>query len=265
VRLSRRGTRILLVVAALVAAFVPAALLLRWVLLGGLEKDLVPLTVEPRATWRAVRGPLMQTRWKQDGPYAALSPRQELLGCWSVAFAQVLAYHRLEPRGRVSYRTRGGLAIDRVLDRHVEWAKVAPAVQADSSPDTARETATYLYDAAVVVRKDFGRDEYMDIARIPAEVSEHYGARVERVASGIPETIKSELRAGRPLVAYFDNILGIPVVRNGHAAVFDGIAEDAGRLLVHVNFGWGGASDGWYAFDVLAKARELLYVFRVVS
>jgi hypothetical protein len=113
------------------------------------------------------------------------------------------------------------------------------------------------------VQKDFGRGEYMDVGRIPAEVAEHYGVRVERVTSGIQEIVRSELRSGRPLIAYVDNILGIPIVRNGHAMVFDGMAEDAGRLIVHINFGWGGASDGWYSLAALAKERELLYVFRV--
>jgi len=34
--------------------------------------------------------------------------------------------------------------------------------------------------------------------------------------------------------------------------------------LAHVNFGWGGASDGWYDFEKLAQDRILLYVFRIV-
>ncbi len=60
-----------------------------------------------------------------------------------------------------------------------------------------------------------------------------------------------------------NSVIAIPIVRNGHAAVFDGLAHDASRLLAHVNFGWGGTSDGWYDFAKLAEERELLYVIRV--
>ncbi len=72
------------------------------------------------------------------------------------------------------------------------------------------------------------------------------------------------MKRRRPLVAYFDDILGIKIVRNGHAAVLDGAAENDGRMLVHVNLGWGGASDGWYDFEKLGRERELQYVFRVL-
>ncbi len=260
----RRTRTVLIVAALLVVLLVPAALLVRWVLLGGFEKALVPSSAEPQANWSGVRGPLVQTRWKQDGPYAALSPRHDVVGCWSVAFAQVLAHHRLEPKGRVRYRTTGGAVIDEALDRPVAWDRVLPAITPDSPPETLAETARYVYAAAVVVQKDFGRGDYMDVAQVPAEVTEHFGPAVERVDSDLPATVKSELHAGRPLVAYFDDILGIPIVRNGHAAVFDGMAEDGRRLFVHVNFGWGGASDGWYPFESLARERKLLYVFRVV-
>jgi len=84
------------------------------------------------------------------------------------------------------------------------------------------------------------------------------------VESRLADTVRSELRAARPLIAYFNDILRVRIVRTGHAAVLDGMAEENGRLLAHVNFGWGGASDGWYDFEKLAQDRILLYVFRIV-
>jgi hypothetical protein len=65
------------------------------------------------------------------------------------------------------------------------------------------------------------------------------------------------------VIAYFNDILGIGIVRNGHAAVIDGYAEDEGGILVHVNLGWYGASDGWYVYSALAKERDLRYCFTV--
>ncbi len=260
-RVKRR--RVLLLVAALLVVVAGVASLAVWALLGGLEKELVPAYTKPQAGWQDVREPLIRTRWKQDGPYAALSPRHELLGCWSVAFAQVLAHHRLQPGGRVRYRTHAGLAIDEALGQPVAWHRIQ-TIGSGTSAEASLETARYLYAAAVVVQKDFGRGEYMDVSRIPGEITEHYGARVQRIDSSIPGAVTSELAAARPLVAYFDDILSIHLVRNGHAAVLDGAATENGRLLVHVNFGWGGASDGWYVLGDLARERKLLYVFRIV-
>lgn len=234
-----------------------------WVLKGGLEKPLVPSHTQSQSDWQELQGPLISTRWEQDGAYAGLAPGRESLGCWSVAFAQVLAFHRLAPKGQVSYRTNQGAVVEEEFGP-INWDKLVPAIGSETPEENSSETARYCYDASVVVQKDFGRGEYMDIARVPDEVSEHYGCTVRRVESGLEDTIKSELRAGRPLVVYFDDILDIGIVRNGHAAVLDGMAQNKGRLLVHVNFGWGGESDGWYDFQGLAGERKLLYAFRIV-
>ena len=253
------------VIATAVVAFVLFAVaLLIWCLQGGLEKELVPAYSAPEPHWKELRGPLIHTHWRQDGPYAAMAPGGELLGCWSIAFAQVLAYHRVAPHGRVRYETRQAVIIDETLCSAINWNRLVPAIEPGTSAESRAETARYCYNAAVVVQKDFGRGEYRNLAQIPGEISEHYGCAVERVNTMLAETVRSELRLGRPLVAYFTDILQIRIVRTGHAAVLDGMAEKDGRLLVHLNLGWGGASDGWYDFQQVAADRRLLYLFRVI-
>jgi hypothetical protein len=249
----------------LVMAFLlSAVLILGWCLQGGLEKELVPSYSAPRSHWQELRGPLIHTHWKQDGPYATMVPGGELLGCWSVAFAQVLAYHRLQPKGRVKYETRRGIIIDETLTHPFNWDRLVSAIGPDTPSESRSDTARYCFNAALVVQKDFGGGEYRNIARVPNEISEHYGCGVERVDSGLAETARSELRSARPLIAYFNDILQIRIVRTGHAAVLDGMAEVDNRLFAHVNFGWGGASDGWYDFQALAEDRNLLYLFLVI-
>jgi hypothetical protein len=155
------------------------------------------------------------------------------------------------------------VTIDETFDGSVDWDRMVPAITQDTLREDSLATTRYCSQTAAVVQKDFGGAEYMDVARIPREIAEHYGCTVTRIESNLAETIRSELHAGRPLVAYFDDILGIKIVRNGHAAVFDGTAENNDRMFVHVNLGWGGASDGWYDFEKLARERELQYVFRI--
>ncbi len=106
---------------AIIAAVVPLVI---WCLRGGPEQELVPAYAGPQSHWQDVRGPFIQTRWKQDGPYSVLAPGNDLLGCWSIAFAQVLAYHHRQPTGRVTYQTRGGVAIDSLKIQ--ETASVRP-------------------------------------------------------------------------------------------------------------------------------------------
>ena len=233
------------------------ALLLISAVLSGCEKDLVPSSREAQPSWTSVHGPLVNTRWSQEGPYSALTPNHQALGCWSVAFAQVVAFHRLTPGGTVHYTTRGGTEIYESLSLPVQWEKVVPEILPGTSPESARETARFCYYLALIVQKDFGREEYVNIARVPEEIAEHCGCGVRKVESGFNDQVAAELRANRPVVAYFNDILDINIVRNGHAAVIDGSAENDGQLLVHLNLGWGGASDGWYDFVTLSRERDL--------
>lgn len=233
-------------------------------LLAGCEKDLVPSFQEARPSWTNTHDPLLRTNWGQDGPYAALSPNHADLGCWSVAFAQVLAYHHLLPRGVVSYSTRNGTKINEKLNRTISWDHLVPSIDSLTREEDSVQTVLYCYQSAVVVQKDFGRGEYMDISAAPREVSDHYGCKVTRIDSGLRERIKREVFADRPVIAYFDDILDIDIVRNGHAAVIDGYAEEGERAFVHLNVGWKGAADGWYEFSGLAHDRDLRYIFAEV-
>jgi hypothetical protein len=229
----------------------------------GCEKDLIPASRDAQPSWTSVRGPLVATRWSQEGSYAALTPNHQALGCWSVAFAQIVAFHRLTPKGRVHYTTRGGKVVDESLSPPIQWEKVVTEILPETSSESAHETARLCYYLAVIVQKDFGRDEYVDIARLPEEIAGHCSCIVRKVESGLNDQIVSELRANRPVEAYFDDILNINVVRNGHAAVIDGTAENNGRLMLHVNPGWGGASDGWYDFVLLSRERDLRALYLI--
>ncbi len=228
---------------------------------GGFEKELIPAFTGAQSTWKDIRGPYLLTRWKQDGAYAAFTPDHELLGCWSVAFAQVLVFHKLSPSGEVDYMTSGNRRIRLQLNDSVNWGKIITTADSNSLPESSMETAKYCFNVASVLRKDFGTGDYQDISLVPQEISGHYKCTVIKVNTDIVSRIRSEIYSGRPVIAYFNDILAIRIVRNGHAAVIDGIAEDDNDLYVHLNCGWGGKSDGWYEYNSLAAQRKLLYIF----
>jgi hypothetical protein len=253
------------IIAGLIVILTSIVLFVRFIDRGGFEKDLIPDYCEVQAGWRNIYGPFVKTQWKQDGQYAMFAPGHDLLGCWSVAFAQVLAFHHLRPSGDVKYTTTGGALIDIKFNEHGYLDSLANSITPETPAEQSQAIAEYCYAVAVVVQKDFGIGDYMDVSVIPAEVTDHFKCRVDKFDSDLRNKIISEGKAARPVVAYFDDILGIRVVRNGHAMVIDGTADVNGRTFVHVNVGWGGKEDGWYNYDTLARGRKLLYIFTIAT
>src|SRR5512135_231950 len=124
--------KLLFFFAALSVFLLAVFLLLRKVARGGFEKELVPSFTELQNTWSDIHGPYILTRWKQDDGYAAFTPDSALLGCWSVAFAQVLAYHKLSPSGKVNYTTTGGKTINQDFHEEVKWERIINSVDSDT-------------------------------------------------------------------------------------------------------------------------------------
>ncbi|MBQ6918306.1 MAG: C10 family peptidase, partial [Prevotella sp.] len=190
--------------------------------------------------------PLIQTQWGQDSPYNmfcpkdSLSGRHVLAGCGPIAMAQVIRYLQqpsVSPSGE-----------------KYQWDLMP---QRPSTPEEARAIARLVTDCGVnaftaygknssgtnpfnvlcAMKKCFGLNPYIYII-----MREQYpgdeGRRLWR------RLIMDELQAGRPvmMVAQKDND-----VRSGHIFIIDGVRGSR----VHVNFGWDGKGDGYYALDDL--------------
>lgn len=190
--------------------------------------------------------PLIQTQWGQDSPYNmfcpkdSLSGRHVLAGCGPIVMAQVIRYLQqpsVSPSGE-----------------KYQWDLMP---QRPSTPEEARAIARLVTDCGVnaftaygknssgtnpfnvlcAMKKCFGLNPYIYII-----MREQYpgdeGRRLWR------RLIMDELQAGRPvmMVAQKDND-----VRSGHIFIIDGVRGSR----VHVNFGWDGKGDGYYALDDL--------------
>jgi hypothetical protein len=191
--------------------------------------------------------PLLKTTWAQRGDYATFSGGKRL-GCWSLAAAQILFYHRLAPVGTMSYNA----GHHTVTFSSINWNLIVPSLKGNVSKASKKETSRYCFYAAVVMGYNFETDKYTgnsddrrrNLGKYYPVVTQRYRIDNEgREIEPVKATIISELSASRPLFLYVESKSGA-----GHALVIDGLDTRKGRWLVHLNFGWGGKSDGWYEF-----------------
>lgn len=230
-----------------------------------------------RAAGRHDVDPLVTTQWGQDEPYNLALPRltstskRFVTGCTATAMAQIMKFHNYPTRGKgsESYQTRTW---------NTSTGQVTPTFQADfestsynwssmhdtySSSDqsaSAMAVATLMYHAGVAERADYGQKETSaDDRQSAIALINHFRyspamLRAERAYLTDDEwdnTIYDELAAGRPIM-----YSGTTTANEGHTFVCDGY--QASTNLFHMNWGWQGTSDGFFALvgDKALKPNE---------
>ena len=214
---------------------------------------------EPRLLTRAVFpetvAPMLgDINWNQDAPYNNACPLVQgsrcVTGCVATAMAMILKYHNypVKGKGSYSYKTSSGFEYsfdygnttfswDKMLPQYVDGSYTAEqanavaqlmyacgvAVDMDYSPSSS---GAYSYKVGQALIDYFGYDENLGY------ISREYFTSEEWM-----NMIKTELSGGRP-VLYNGASKDV-----GHEFVFDGY--DA-QNMVHVNWGWGGANNGYF-------------------
>lgn len=218
--------------------------------------------VHPSPAMRGDIAPLVEAEWNQDSPYNDFCPTingaPTLAGCMAVAMAQIMNFHRYPAcgTGTVDYRWESGKTVlsydfgqnpfywDYITASYdnssssVEKEAVALLIQAcgmatrmDYSPTFSGATD---FDAALGLMSYLGYDddlrlEYRDFYRIGTWTDKLYG----------------ELANRRPVLYCGFSSAG------GHAFVCDGYSGSDGYDYFHINWGWGGVSNGYFLINVL--------------
>lgn len=198
--------------------------------------------------------PLLTTRWNQDCYYNELCPEHVdgpcghcYAGCVATAMAQVMKFHSYPEQGQGSHMYGTNLYPDLSANFGATtylWDSMPAQLTASNLP-----VATLLYHCGVSVNMDYGPDGSGSSLSLATEALvtyfkyASYTSYIDR--DGIDdgtwaEIMKNELLARRPLV--------YAGCGNGgcHAFVVDGI-DASGKF--HVNWGWGGAYDGYYSLS----------------
>ena len=203
-------------------------------------------------------GPYLETLWDQCYPYNLDCPDttnamvgyngRVPTGCAPTAYAQVLRYHRwpLYGHGSHSYTDAAGsvtgthsVVFSNQLDWDIMQIAYDPWVVSGQEGDTA--VADLMYRLGVAAEADYesgGTSSSIQTLgeRINTYLYFEQPVYANNQAALLPD-LQEDLTNGYPAV------VAIP----GHAIVADGLLDYFGDISYHLNYGWGGYNNGWYA------------------
>lgn len=216
--------------------------------------------------------PLLTTLWNQQTPYNNLCPmngrEHYLTGCVATSMSQMMNYHKYPDQGvgRHSYRFNpgtGALTLSANFGSTTyDWSNMVDNYETMPYNDAqANAVATLMFHCGVSVDMN-----YMDGAsgathtKATTALKSYFKYSAKYMSRSIFSTrewmyvIFRELASGMPI------IYGGSSNSGGHSFMFDGYNSDG---LVHVNWGWGGAGDGY--FDVATLNGYTEYQDMVLS
>ena len=205
--------------------------------------------------------PLVTAEWSQNAPYNSLLPvmsngERAVVGCVGTALAQVMYYWQCPARPTKvipAYTSSTyGITMPELPVVDFGWNVMQDTyLSNDLTSDGAVAAATLSLYCDQALQMDFllgvssGRS-----FRIPELISTYFGykssahieSRENYSTEGWNDLLYAELAAGRPVIYSGDKRTG------GHAFICDGYD---GNGMFHINWGWNGASNGYFLLDIL--------------
>ena len=211
-------------------------------------------------------GPLLTTTWDQGSPYNASCPvysnnNRSATGCVATAMAQVMYYTEKKAGNNTTWTSNSipGYTTS-------TYNKTMPAINSGSSlqwnnmttsyssTDDASAVATLMLYCGCSVQMDYGPSSGASTYRVADALKTYFGyhttttkyvSRSYYSYANWTDLIYHELNQGRPVLYAGQS------VDNGHAFVCDGYKYENNADLFHINWGWGGKSDGYFVLSVL--------------
>lgn len=186
--------------------------------------------------------------WSQEAPFNNNVPNRRLTGCVGVALAEILKYHSY-PLSRPAALVKDGEPAAYSWD-----AMRTDNHRSGYTADEAAAVATLVADAAVAIGTDFGMSSSSAFeVKVPYALSSLFGydagvsykKRSELSKEAWEALIVNEINEGRPVLYSGQD------VSSGHAFVCDGYEMRGGSYFFHINWGWGGSANGYFASDAL--------------
>ena len=212
-----------------------------------------------RAVKNAVE-PLLKSKWNQNSPYNNLCPEytpgvKSATGCVATAMAQAMYYYKWPEEATTlipSYEWVNGETTLGPLNPVVfNWAKMLDVYSQNDYDDTqANAVATLMQYCGYGAKMNYWQASSSNSTKAAAALRTYFNYNnttqcVERSSYSYEnwiEIIYHEVSGGRPV------IYGGQSSGGGHEFVCDGYE---GEDFFHINWGWGGKSDGYFKLSLL--------------
>lgn len=215
------------------------------------------------AAEKTVIQPLVKSQWNQSAPYNNDCPEdangRSVTGCAATAIAQIINYHRWPATtgtGTYSYQWNSQTLSFDYGATTFDWANMLDTYDSSSPAAANAAVAKLMYACGVGINMDYSSDQSgaatppvprMLVQNMGYDAGVHIVDRNSYSMEQWQDLIYSELAANRP-VFYTGR-----ATNGGHAFVCDGYD---GNENFHINWGWGGAYDGYFRLNALNPAGQ---------
>ena len=205
--------------------------------------------------------PLITAHWNQGSPYNNMCPLdgedRSVTGCVATAMAQVMYYHKW-PTATVGpipeYTTATWkIPVEELPSTTFKWDKMKDKYSYEETGEAADAVAELMRYCGQAVQMDYTKIE--SGALVSAErMINIFGysktakdvSRSNYTTTEWEQMMYNELKNSRPILYSGQGY-------RGHQFVIDGY-DDKG--LFHVNWGWGGSSDGYFVLSILNPSER---------
>lgn len=202
--------------------------------------------------------PITRTRWNQDAPYNNYCPtvngQETYTGCVATAMAQVMKVYEWPRTGQGvnSYDWNGKRLSFDFGATTFNWADMADVYNGEQTAEQNDAVATLMYAAGISCNMNYGTGS-------SGALSLYAGLGLVTYL-GYDKSARLLSRDYYPLTQWCEMLH--EELAQGHALYYDGANRSAGHAFVidgynkadgffHVNWGWGGISDGYYMITTL--------------
>ena len=203
--------------------------------------------------------PLIKSTWSQGAPYNDLCPNECPSGCVATAMSQVMKFHEYPKQGNGNFsyvsRTKNYNCSYNFSNATFNWDNIKNSYSSQGFNQTTdkNDIANLTYACGVSVAMDYtpgGSGAYMvDVPYALIRFFQYnknvtYRYRPYHTNEEWYSMLCNEISNGRPVIYG-----GVDDNYGGHAFVIDGC--DSITEKFHINWGWGGENDGYFALDAL--------------
>ncbi|MBN2170508.1 MAG: VCBS repeat-containing protein [Candidatus Krumholzibacteriota bacterium] len=216
---------------------------------------------------RTIVGPLLSANWDQDGPFWGECPMGDgglcLVGCVATSASMIMNYwdYPLAGQGSHSYvwggddscggSAGGGNLFANFADEY-DWDNILNNYNSGYTPEQEAAVAELCYETAVAFEMDFGHCSSGAYVTDGATVYKDF-FRYAPITTFIERRDYDQAAWVDLIVAELSQVPPRPIHYRiyAHSIVCDGYNDGSATFYYHMNYGWGGGQNQWYAIDNL--------------